>query len=68
MCRINTYYNSILFLDNQFLISILRSSKFSLQRTKEKLDYYCTIKTLLPEFFAHRDPFNEDIQAVLNAG
>lgn len=56
------------FSDNQFLINFLRSSKFSLQRTKEKLDYYCTIKTLLPEYFDNRDPFNEEIQAILNVG
>lgn len=30
--------------------------KNSLERTKEALDQYYTIKTLVPEYFANRDP------------
>ncbi|KAF2879513.1 hypothetical protein ILUMI_26655 [Ignelater luminosus] len=52
--------------DPQFLISFLRCSKFSLQRTKEKLDFFYTMKTLTPEFFMNKDPFNKEIKEILD--
>lgn len=42
--------------DDQFLISFLRCSKYSLERAKQKLDLYYTIREHSPEFFADRDP------------
>lgn len=41
--------------DDQTLVSFLRGCKFSLERTKEKLDMYFTMKTIVPEFFGARD-------------
>lgn len=35
--------------------------KNSLERTKEALDQYYTIKTLVPEYFANRDPTAPEI-------
>ncbi|XP_031343447.1 retinol-binding protein pinta-like isoform X2 [Photinus pyralis] len=55
-------------IDDQLLISFLRCSKFSLERTKEKLDYYFTMRSLAPEVFTNRDPLLPEIQAILNAG
>ncbi|XP_031343659.1 retinol-binding protein pinta-like isoform X2 [Photinus pyralis] len=50
--------------DDKSLLIFLRSSKYSIQRTKEKLDNYYSMFTLLPEIFEDRDPFSADIQAL----
>jgi hypothetical protein len=42
--------------DDQFLISFLRCSKYSLERAKHKFDMFYTIRQHSPEFFADRDP------------
>jgi hypothetical protein len=42
--------------DDQFLISFLRCSKYSLERAKHKLDMFYTIREHSPEFFGDRDP------------
>ncbi|XP_067015630.2 retinol-binding protein pinta [Anabrus simplex] len=52
--------------DDQFLITFLRGCKFSLERTKEKLDAYYTFRTALPEIFRNRDPFLPELQDILN--
>lgn len=44
--------------DDQSLINFLRGSKFSLERTKEKLDLYYTVRTAMPEMFTERDPMS----------
>ncbi|GJQ86157.1 hypothetical protein Trydic_g13437 [Trypoxylus dichotomus] len=54
--------------DDQWLLTFLRGCKFSLEKTKEKLDTYYTMRTLVPEFFKDRDPFSPKIQEVLKAG
>ncbi|XP_031343658.1 retinol-binding protein pinta-like isoform X1 [Photinus pyralis] len=54
--------------DDASLLIFLRSSKYSIQRTKEKLDNYYSMITLLPEIFDDLDPFAPDIQALLNVG
>lgn len=40
--------------DDQFLVAFLRGCKFSLEKTKSKLDHFFTIKTMMPELFANR--------------
>ncbi|SPP74024.1 alpha-tocopherol transfer protein [Drosophila guanche] len=40
--------------DAQFLVGFLRGCKFSLEKTKSKLEHFYTIKTLMPELFANR--------------
>lgn len=62
---INIY---IIFVDDQWLLSFLRGCKFSLERTKEKLDMYYTMRGLVPEFFKNRDPFSPQVQEVLKCG
>ncbi|XP_016928740.1 alpha-tocopherol transfer protein-like [Drosophila suzukii] len=41
--------------DDQFLVGFLRGCKFSLEKTKSKLDHFYTIKTLMPELFGRRE-------------
>lgn len=55
-------------IDNQLILSFLRCSKFSLQKTKEKIDAHYTARTIMPEMFGNRDPFLPEIQHLLNAG
>ncbi|KAF5280971.1 hypothetical protein FQR65_LT14895 [Abscondita terminalis] len=54
--------------DDQTLITFLRGCKYSLQTTKNKLDFFYTVRTLEPKLYNNRDPFSPDIQRVLNAG
>ncbi|XP_062559227.1 alpha-tocopherol transfer protein-like [Armigeres subalbatus] len=48
--------------DDQFLVNFLRGCKYSLEKTKEKLENYYTVKSAIPEFFDNRDPTNAKIQ------
>ncbi|KAJ9594065.1 hypothetical protein L9F63_014508 [Diploptera punctata] len=54
--------------DSQWLITFLRGCKFSLERTKEKLDMFYTLRTALPEFFTNRDPMLPATQKLLKLG
>ncbi|XP_031343281.1 retinol-binding protein pinta-like [Photinus pyralis] len=54
--------------DDDSLLVFLRGCKWSLERVKEKLDHFYTVRTLIPEFFSDRDPLTEDIQTLLNRG
>lgn len=54
-------------MDDQWLLTFLRGCKFSLERTKEKLDAYYTLRTALPEYFKDRDPMTKDVQDVMNS-
>ena len=54
--------------DSQFLVTFLRGCKFSLERTKAKMDMYYTLRTALPEIYTNRDPMLPEIQKVLKAG
>jgi hypothetical protein len=54
--------------DDQTIIGFLRGCKFSLERTKEKIDMYYTMKTALPEFFGNRDLNNKSQREILDMG
>lgn len=54
--------------DDQFLITFLRGSKFSLERAKEKLDMFYTVRTAVPELFTDRDPTKSPISEVIKCG
>lgn len=54
--------------DDQWILNFLRGCKFSLDRTKEKLDNFYTVRSALPEFFAKRDPLSSEIQHILKLG
>lgn len=53
-------------IDDQFLLSFLRGSKYSLQKAKDKLDSYWTLKTMIPEFFGIRNPV--ELQEIMDLG
>lgn len=53
--------------EDQHLLTFLRGCKWSLQKTKQKIDYFYTLKTLVPDFFSDRDPLSDEIQAALRA-
>ncbi|KAF5287373.1 hypothetical protein FQA39_LY15911 [Lamprigera yunnana] len=55
-------------IDDDRILGFLRGCKYSLQKTKEKIDFHFTIRTLVPEFFHIRDPFAPEIQNIINAG
>lgn len=54
--------------DDQFLVTFLRGTKYSLERAKEKLDLYHTIRTAVPEITKNRDLSNPMILEILKLG
>ncbi|GAB0090860.1 hypothetical protein DMENIID0001_056280 [Sergentomyia squamirostris] len=42
--------------DDQFLVGFLRGCKYSLEKTKKKLDLYYSCRTNFPDFVMNRDP------------
>lgn len=55
-------------LDDQWLLGFLRGSKFSLEKAKEKLDMFYTMRTVVPEILKNRDPFRPELQNLLKLG
>ncbi|EEB12928.1 protein C20orf121, putative [Pediculus humanus corporis] len=51
--------------DDGRLMTFLRGCKFSLEKTKRKLDMYFTMRAAIPEFFSNRDPFDPAIQEIM---
>lgn len=54
--------------DDQFLISFLRSSKYSIERAKEKLELYYQRKIVAPEVFPLGKATNPKIMDILRLG
>lgn len=54
--------------DDQFLIAFLRGCKYSLERTKQKIDMYYTYRTHLTEIVGNRDPLDDKINKVIKLG
>lgn len=54
--------------NDQFLIAFLRGCKFSMERAKEKVDMYYTIRGAIPEFFANRDPTDDTLSYIMETG
>merc|ERR1712013_185632 len=52
--------------DDAQLLKFLRGCKFSLERTKEKLDLYNSCRASLPDWFEPWDPSGPIFQKVLN--
>uniref|UniRef100_U5EUS0 Putative transporter n=1 Tax=Corethrella appendiculata TaxID=1370023 RepID=U5EUS0_9DIPT len=55
-------------MDDQFLLAFLRGCKFSIERAKEKLDNFYTVRSCIPEFFHNRNPNNLELQEVMKLG
>lgn len=54
--------------NDQFLLSFLRGSKYSLERAKEKLDMFYTVRTAITELFTDRDCLKSPSAEVLKCG
>lgn len=54
-------------IDDQLLVTFLRGCKYSLERTKEKIDTYFTMKTTIPEM-SDRDPFDPELLEIIRMG
>lgn len=54
-------------MDDQFLIAFIRGCKHSLERTKQKIDMFYTLKTHIPEL-VERNPFSDKTLAILKLG
>lgn len=54
--------------DDQFLTNFLRLCKYSLERTKERLDMYFALRTVAPEFFTARDTTGQEFTEMYNLG
>lgn len=54
--------------DDEFLIGFIRGCKYSLERCKEKLDFFFTVRSNLPDWFDAWDPTQPDIMSILDAG
>lgn len=52
--------------DDRWLLAFLRVSKFSLEKAKERIDRYYSIRSFVPELYVCRDPFLPAIQAVFD--
>ncbi|KAG5672152.1 hypothetical protein PVAND_002305 [Polypedilum vanderplanki] len=55
-------------MDDQFLIMFLRGCKYSLERAKQKLDMFYTVRTHVPEFMGTRERFDEKAITILRLG
>ncbi|XP_076029003.1 alpha-tocopherol transfer protein-like isoform X3 [Oratosquilla oratoria] len=55
-------------LDDWTILRFLRGCKFSLERTKEKLDMFYTCRTAVPEWFKNRDPLDPKTKQILDLG
>uniref|UniRef100_A0A1B0DFH3 CRAL-TRIO domain-containing protein n=1 Tax=Phlebotomus papatasi TaxID=29031 RepID=A0A1B0DFH3_PHLPP len=54
--------------DDQFLVTFFRGCKWSLERTKQKLDTFYTVRTALPDLISHRDPLEKRTLDVIRMG
>jgi hypothetical protein len=54
--------------DDQFLLTFIRGCKHSLERAKQKLDLFYTLKTHMPEMTRGIDPLNEKLLALIKTG
>jgi hypothetical protein len=50
------------------ILQYLRGKKFSLEKTKQKLDDFFTLRGAMPEVFSGTDPENARIAAMLKVG
>ncbi|KAG0725935.1 Retinol-binding protein pinta [Chionoecetes opilio] len=55
-------------MDDWTILRFLRGCKFSLERTKEKMDMFYTCKALCPEWYKNRDPQDKKLRSILELG
>lgn len=54
--------------DDQFLIAFLRGCKYSLEKTKSKIDKFFTLKSKFPEMFGATDIDDPKFREILRLG
>lgn len=55
-------------LNDQGLVSLLRSCKYSLEKAKKKIDVGLTVRSLMPELFTKLYPITDDMKEILDLG
>lgn len=64
----NPHLHNNIRTDEAYLTMFLRGCKFSLEKTKAKIDLHHSIKSALPECYDNWNPFEEKAQDLLKAG
>lgn len=54
--------------DDQFLVTFLRATKYSLEKAKHKIDMFYTLRTHIPELMLDRDPYDEKLHGIIKLG
>lgn len=54
--------------DTQFLVSFLRGCKFNLEKAKQKLELFYTVRQNSPEIMSKRDPNSESVVEMIRQG
>lgn len=54
--------------DEMYLKYFFRGCNYNLQKTKERLDFFNSVKSCLPAWFDNWDPSGEKVQEILDAG
>lgn len=54
--------------ESSFLVAFLRGSKFSLEKAKKKIDFYYTMRDLVPEIFRNRSAVDPRTHEILQLG
>lgn len=54
--------------DDQFLLTFLRGSKFSLEKAKTKIDKFYMMRSKYPDLFTIRDMSEERIMEIIKMG
>ena len=56
------------FTEDRNILAFARGCKYSIEKTKRKLDLMLTMRSALPEFFSGCDPYRPEVQALLKVG
>lgn len=54
--------------DDQIILTYLRGCKFRLEKVKQKIDHYYSLKTIAPEIFKDRDPTSAEMREIMEKG
>lgn len=54
--------------DTQFLVAFLRGCKFNIEKVKQKLELFYTVRKNSPDIMAHRDPNDERVIGMIRQG
>lgn len=57
-----------LLIVNQWLVAVLRGSKYDQEKARGKLESYYNLRDTAPEFYTNRDPLDPKIQDLLKEG